>query len=80
MLIVYADREHSATIAYLSGFEPRFEEALLVIGNRTEPALVVGNQCQGYTQVCQVPARTVLHQNFSLMGQDRTAGSSLAGI
>lgn len=80
VLIVYADREHSANIAYLSGFEPRFEEALLVIGTRAEPALVVGNECQGYAQVCQIPARTVLYQNFSLMGQDRTAGATLADI
>jgi hypothetical protein len=29
-LVVYADREHSANIAYLTGFEPRFEEAVLV--------------------------------------------------
>ena len=26
------DREHSANLAYLSGFDPRFEEALLVVG------------------------------------------------
>jgi len=29
-LVVYGDREHSANIAYLSGYDPRFEEALLV--------------------------------------------------
>ncbi|MFH0751642.1 MAG: hypothetical protein V2B17_07380, partial [Chloroflexota bacterium] len=26
-LVVYADREHSASLAYLTGFDPRFEEA-----------------------------------------------------
>ena len=26
-LVVYADREHSANLAYLTGFDPRFEEA-----------------------------------------------------
>ena len=31
-LVVWADREHSANLAYLSGFDPRFEEALLVVG------------------------------------------------
>lgn len=80
VLIVYADREHSANIAYLSGFEPRFEEALLIIGKHPEPALVVGNECQGYAQVSQIPSRTVLYQNFSLMGQDRTASAPLADI
>ena len=31
-LVVYADREHSANLAYLTGFDPRFEEAILVVG------------------------------------------------
>ena len=31
-LVVYADREHSANLAYLTGFDPRFEEAMLVVG------------------------------------------------
>lgn len=80
VLVVYADREHSANISYLTGFEPRFEEAMLVIGARDEPALVVGNECQGYARISQVKVRTVLYQNFSLMGQDRTAGAGLAEI
>ena len=79
-LIVYADREHSANIASLTGFEPRFEEAMLIIGTRDDPALVVGNECQGYAAVSQVPVRTVLYQNFSLMGQDRGTGPPLADI
>ena len=29
-LVVYGDREHSANIAYLTGYDPRFEGALLV--------------------------------------------------
>ena len=29
---VYADREHSANLAYLTGFDPRFEEAVLIVG------------------------------------------------
>ena len=31
-LVVYADREHLANMAFLTGFEPRFEEALLILG------------------------------------------------
>ena len=29
--VIYADREHFANLAYLTGFEPRFEEALAII-------------------------------------------------
>ncbi|MFI5226233.1 MAG: hypothetical protein ACHQ3P_06110, partial [Candidatus Limnocylindrales bacterium] len=28
-LVVYADREHSANLAWLTGFDPRFEEAVV---------------------------------------------------
>lgn len=31
VLMIYADREHGANFAYLTGFEPRFEEAVLVL-------------------------------------------------
>ncbi|HLQ11043.1 MAG TPA: aminopeptidase P family N-terminal domain-containing protein, partial [Ktedonobacteraceae bacterium] len=31
VLMVYADREHFANLAYLTGFDPRFEEALLIL-------------------------------------------------
>ena len=31
-LVVYGDREHFANLAYLTGFDPRFEEAVLIVG------------------------------------------------
>ena len=43
-LVVYADREHLANIAFLSGYDPRFEEALLLLGPRQRRVLVVGNE------------------------------------
>ncbi len=46
-LVVYADREHSANLAYLTGFDPRFEEAILVLGPAGTPAVLVGNECYG---------------------------------
>jgi len=46
-LVVYADREHSANLSYLTGFDPRFEEALLVVGPTGDPAILVGNECHG---------------------------------
>ena len=35
-LVVYADREHSANLSYLTGFDPRFEEAVLVVGGAAD--------------------------------------------
>lgn len=36
-LIVYGDREHFSNIHYLSGMDPRFEEALLVLAKGERP-------------------------------------------
>ena len=46
-LVVWADREHSANLSYLTGFDPRFEEAILIVGRDGEPAILVGNECWG---------------------------------
>ena len=31
--LIYADREHFANLAYLTNFDPRFEEALLIVSH-----------------------------------------------
>ena len=50
-LVVYGDREHFANLAYLTGFDPRFEEAVLIVGPDSIPLLVVGNECEAYVGV-----------------------------
>jgi len=79
-LVVYADREHSANLAYLSGFDPRFEEALLVVGRDGDPAILAGNECVGVAGVAPLPMRRHLFQDFSLPGQPRDRSLSLAEI
>ena len=79
-LLIYGDREHSANLAYLTGFEPRFEEALLVLPGREIPTLVVGNECWGYAEVARISHRKALYQPFSLMGQRRSEGQPLQEI
>jgi Xaa-Pro aminopeptidase len=84
--VVYADREHSANLAYLTGFDARFEEALLVIdvdargGKR--PALLVGNEGIGYVGISPIKddLDPILYQSFSLMGQERGESRELAEI
>ena len=49
-LVVYADREHLANIAFLSGYDPRFEEALLLLGPKERRVLVVGNEGEAYAR------------------------------
>src|SRR5260221_11618659 len=79
-LVVYADREHSANLAYLSGFDPRFEEALFVLGPAAEPAILVGNECFGMAGQAPLPMRRHLFQDFSLPGQPRDRSRALVEI
>ncbi len=79
-LVVYADREHSANLAYLTGFDPRFEEAVLVLGPDRDPALLVGNECYGPAGAAPVPLRRHLFQDFSLPGQPRDRSRPLPEI
>ncbi|HEX9645383.1 MAG TPA: hypothetical protein VGC11_15435 [Acidimicrobiia bacterium] len=79
-LVVYADREHSANLAYLTGFDPRFEEALLVLGGEGEPAILVGNECFGMAGAAPVAMRRHMFQDFSLPSQPRDRSRPLADI
>jgi Xaa-Pro aminopeptidase len=54
-LVVWADREHSANVAYLTGFDPRFEEAVLLVGRSGDPALLVGNECFASAEAAPLP-------------------------
>jgi Xaa-Pro aminopeptidase len=79
-LVVYADREHSASLAFLTGFDPRFEEALLVVGPEGEPAILVGNECWGMAGAAPLPMRRHLFQDLSLPSQPRDRSRPLAEI
>jgi hypothetical protein len=79
-LIVYADREHSANLSYLTGFDPRFEEAILIVGPANEPAILVGNECYAMAGAAPLPMRRHLFQDFSLPSQPRDGSQPLADI
>jgi hypothetical protein len=80
VLLVYADREHSANMAYLTGFDPRFEEALLIVASDGEPAILVGNECWGTAGAAPLPMRQHMFQDFSLPSQPRHRSRPLAEI
>jgi Xaa-Pro aminopeptidase len=79
-LVVFADREHSANLAYLTGFDPRFEEAVLVLGPSAEPAILVGNECWGMAGAAPVALRRHRFQDLSLPGQPRDRSRPLGEI
>jgi len=78
--VVYGDREHAANIAYFTGYDPRFEEALLVVVPGAKPKLLVGNEGWGYAELIAGPYEPVLYQTFSLPGQPRDRSASLKEI
>jgi len=79
-LLVFADREHSANLAFLTNLDPRFEEALLLLDKEGNRKLLLGNECMGYTGICPIPIAFELYQEFSLMGQDRSKSRTLKDI
>jgi hypothetical protein len=80
-LIVYGDREHFANLAYLTRYDPRFEEALLIVVPGRAPILLVGNEGRAYASAVVPPhVELVLFQAFSLISQPRGASRRLPDI
>jgi hypothetical protein len=81
VLVVYADREHCANVLYLTGFDPRFEEALLLLSADGRRKLLVGNECLGFLpDVTALELEVELFQELSLLGQPRGKSRALREI
>jgi hypothetical protein len=68
-LIVYADKEHGGNFEYLTGFIPRFEEALLVLHREGEAVLVLGNENLKLAAFARLENRVIHAPWFSLPNQ-----------
>lgn len=80
-VFVYADREHNANILHLSGFDPRFEEAVMLLGPNGRRIIVTGNESESFTAISPLPGLEVmLSQSMSLMAQDRTKAPKLETV
>ena len=79
-LLIYADREHSANLAWLTGFDPRFEEALLVLTPGQTPTLMAGPENLGRAQRATIEVEARLYPPFGLMGQDRSQTPQLEEV
>lgn len=76
-LMIYGDREHGANYAYLTGFETRFEESVLMLYRDGSCCLMLGNEnlkmC-GYSFIKAVPVHV---PHFSLPCQPMETSGSL---
>lgn len=72
-LIIYGDREHGANFAYLTGFEPRFEEALLVLHRNGNSVFLFGNENLKMHQHSFIKGKAIHVPHFSLPYQPMEA-------
>lgn len=79
-ILVYGDREHFSNINYLIGYDPRFEESLLIISKQDTPVLLIGNEGFNYSNKVPIKIRKELFQSFSLLGQPRGSSKRLGEI
>jgi hypothetical protein len=80
VLAIYADREHSANLCWLTGIDPRFEEMLLVIAPGQTPTLLAGPENLGRAQKSAIEVEARLYPPFGLMGQDRSQTPDLEEV
>lgn len=66
---IYADREHYHSFKFYVGFDPRFEEALLVIHKDGTAYCVLGNECLSLANLSMIPVTAVRCQFLSLPDQ-----------
>lgn len=79
-LIIYADREHGANYAYLTGFEPRFEESLLVMHRDESCYLLLGNENLKMAEHSFIKAHAIHAPYFSLPCQPMENERKLAEL
>ena len=79
-VVVYADREHSANLSWLTGFDPRFEEALLIAVPDEQPTLLTGPENVGVAGAAPVSMTVTLYPPMGLLGQDRSKTRPLADL
>ena len=68
-LVIYADKEHGGNFEYLTGFIPRFEEALLVLHRDAGAVLVLGNENLKLAAHARLANRVIHAPWFSLPNQ-----------
>lgn len=77
VLVIYADREHGANYAYLTGFEPRFEESILVLHKDGNCCLMLGNENLKMANYSFIKGKVIHVPHFSLPYQPMEPSKSM---
>ena len=70
-LVIYADKEHFSNLEYVTGYDPRYEECILLLKKGEIPWLILGNEGMGQAQSVVIEHKKILFQSLSPMGQPR---------
>lgn len=68
-VVVYCDLEHGSNFEYLTGFLTRFEEALLVVHQKGDAYMLMGNENLNKVQHSRIKAKAIHVPCFSLPNQ-----------
>ncbi|MDD3251282.1 MAG: hypothetical protein PHV18_01845 [Lachnospiraceae bacterium] len=79
-LLIYADKEHFSNLEYITGYDPRYEECMMLLKKGALPRLIVGNEGMGQSQCITIAHDKVLFQSLSPMGQGRGKSQKLTEI
>ncbi|WP_058911413.1 M24 family metallopeptidase [Entomohabitans teleogrylli] len=79
-LVIYADKEHGGNFEYLTGFIPRFEEAVLVLEDSGAATAILGNENMKMANFSRIPVTAAHCPFFSLPNQPMDNERPLADI
>ena len=79
-LVIYADLEHGSNFEYLTGFLPRFEEALLILHSNGRAYMVMGNENLNKVASSRIEAKAIHMPHFSLPNQPMATDKSITEI
>ena len=79
-VVIYADKEHGDNFYYFTGFEPRFEEAALIVRQNGKPHMMLGNEMYKMHQYSRVEVQPVACPYFSLPNQPMETEKTVAEL
>lgn len=79
-LVIYGDLEHGSNFEYITGFLPRFEEALLVLHKEGENFMIMGNENLNKVSSARIKATPIHAPHFSLPNQPMETEKSFLEI
>lgn len=76
-VVIYGDKEHFSNFLYFAGFEPRFEEGILVLHENGDNFVLLGNECFGMYKNMSIDVTPILCQQLSLPNQTMSENTTI---